>query len=142
MSEQTTGPLPELDLKKEKQVAEELQKIFSQRSGVAAIDISFGGTLTALLRMLFAAIEAKVELNIGFDFDNLQQSDLDSFLWGESAHSYLISTPDSTLLQNLKVPANLLGQVTDHGQLNFNQQLKVSVNKVYKAFSDGLAHYF
>ncbi len=150
--------LPELNLTQDKEIGLSLLQFHEAGILSSAIDISTGGIVTALLRVIFAAPE-KEPVN-GFEFSTPDlltflskhgpaQKRPDTLLFGESAHSYLIGTDKHheeevlKIAKEKKIPCFRLGTVTNSSSLSFseNKDSGVSLNRVFTAYRDSLGSY-
>ncbi len=145
-----SGPLPLLKLKAEETSANFLRKAQQNKLIAAAIDISLGGLMVALLRMLFSTMES-YKKEIGFTYDptfiqNTYSKDisLDEVLWGESAHCYLIAIEDKNLANLLRFSKKHstkllpLGKVTFKPELQFTDDLSVPLKDPFVAWANAI----
>lgn len=121
-----TLPLPALNLQQEKATGLAVRKAASEKMLLAAIDISSGGLLTALLRMLFISGECGFVWNAELLAKVLrEENSQDSFFWGETASTYVVqpsSEKEEEFLQFLKtseIPFQLLGATDANKRLVF-----------------------
>lgn len=118
LEQKFSAPLPELHLEQEQQVANIL--LAANKLLLAAIDISAGGMLMALLRMLFAS------RSCGFQFNEKILLDKnDAFFWGETSASYLVQVDkkheQDFLAKAKEIPLFLLGETNSSGKLHLNE---------------------
>lgn len=149
-------PLPELNLADEKASADLLLSLNDKELLKAAIDVSAGGVITALSRMLFSSAAVHGSLP-GFEFNEKWQTMLadtlsnnanpDLLLWGETAHCYLVAVegPNSERIEKVaqekKVSCIKLGGVNDTALLKINH-LELKVSELYDSWYNGLKEYF
>ena len=145
-------PLPTLSLETEKEVSAIFMKLFRDRKIINAIDLSLGGLLAALLRMLFITFDSGL-IQTGFRFQENALSRLlsrsrnrsyDEILWGETAHSYLISTDKNSSLNLEKTKSKdidilLLGETTKKMSISFNSDLEVDLKIIYQGWKETLS---
>ena len=146
------SPLPSLNLKMEKEVAKIFLDLFQKEKIVSAVDLSLGGLFAALLKMIFASLDCGM-VPVGFRFEknilpylmlNTQASSYDELLWGESAHSYLVSTNeyvswDTDKVRSENVRLFLLGEVIKEKSISFSFEFKVNLESIYEAWKNGLS---
>jgi len=138
--------LPELDLSKEVQAGQLVQEANSVGFVDAVVDLSMGGMIFALLKMIFACKDRENILT-GFSFslsDELSSMQADRLFWGESAHTYLLSVnkEDSENFENIAekngVTVSKLGSSNDSGVLQLND-IEIEVGDLYSAWDGALA---
>ncbi|MCX7633738.1 MAG: AIR synthase-related protein, partial [Turneriella sp.] len=144
------GPLAELDLDAELWGARTMAKLAQQKILTAAIDLSAGGFLRALLRMAFAAFTAHGQMP-AIQLQPLAQITgglcADTMLLGETAHCYLVAVAQ----QNAKAlvehstpdfPVVHVGTLfSGGGQLQL-EGLEITLEKIYQGWSGGLEPFF
>ena len=145
-----SGPLPELNLDYELNVASFFLNAYKQNLFTAATDISIGGLLSTLLRSLFNS-QNTYKQELGFTFSNnliLEQSNPEAFLWGETAHSYLVAVNEDQIQNLQKIERDScidlidLGQVTNQSKLVFSPSCSILLKSIIEAWNHGLAKYF
>ena len=145
-------PLPHLDLNIEKKIGFFFLELFEQNLLEAAIDISIGGLLAALLRMLFQSMNTQGS-ELGFHFHEQTLKTLlknhgsyDDLLWGESAHSYLAAVhprkendfcvyASELSKENPVVRVFFLGEVTEKHEIHLHPDFIFSIERAYKEWS-------
>lgn len=148
--------LPELDLEKEVKTADAVLKAIHGKLALAAIDLSFGGTMMALLKMLLSKDKSLNDKNLGldgfiFNHDRIEQYlaetklSPDQFFWGESAHCYLLGVKDGSdfekLMQEKNIPFLNLGKTAPEQTIRYNS-LSFDLPALEKAYANGLSQYF
>ncbi|MDH4262891.1 MAG: phosphoribosylformylglycinamidine synthase subunit PurL [Spirochaetia bacterium] len=152
--------LPDLNIEQEINVGKGVLKLIHERVIGSAIDLSFGGIMTALLRMIFAFYkneqngQGEHESKVGFHFNhdnihshmNKNKISGDNFFWGESAHSYLLGTSNSKKLEGelslLGIPFLQLGQFKENNARLKYLNIDVDLQTCYNEFNHGLGKYF
>ncbi|MDH4200015.1 MAG: phosphoribosylformylglycinamidine synthase subunit PurL [Spirochaetia bacterium] len=155
--------LPELNLQDEMNVGRAVREAIQSAIVSAAIDLSLGGLMMALLRMIFASFRNKYGENkygkkdsacpgFVFDRDAIETAvkklnlSVDNFFWGESAHSYLLATKDSrnfeTLMSKRQIPFLKTGIVKENNSLLDLCPTTVNLQKLYSDYNNGLAKFF
>ncbi|MES0491129.1 MAG: AIR synthase related protein, partial [Leptospirales bacterium] len=138
--------LPELDLSKEVEAAQLIHEANSAGLVDAVVDLSMGGLIFALLKMLFAGKD-KEDVLPGFTFSlsgELSSIQGDTLFWGESAHTYLIAVQKSNSENFEKsaekngVAISKLGSSNDSGILLLNE-MEIDVTDIYTAWDSSLA---
>ena len=145
-----SGPLPTLNLEMEKTVAKIFLEIFNKEWIHAATDLSIGGLLTGLFKMIFTS-QNSVHHPLGFSFVKdllLNYQDLDTFLWGETAHTYLMAAePEHIMsLMSLELPPGVeiihLGHVIEKKEFHFSKNLVVHTQELSKIWNKSLGQLF
>lgn len=130
--------LPPIDLDKEKKTGMLIQQLIHSSTITTAMDLSAGGLMMAVLRVLFHEMNKEA----GFRFDPSVQDYLkensmneDMFFWGESAHSYIIATPaekESQLAKDFhekSAPLLKLGELDDSGIIQiFDEKIRIPLS--------------
>lgn len=144
--------LPAFDPEMEKEVGGEVLKLIGKNLCTACIDLSTGGVMVALLKMLFQAQEVfSQQYGFRFSFENMKKvvppvGSPDNLLFGETAHSYLIAVNgDKTDEFGGAIKSGVgcikLGEVTQDYTLEFGSENKVALGEVFKAYQKGLSEY-
>ena len=142
------GRVPEIDLSAEKKVQDFLLAHISNKSVLAAHDVSEGGLLVALAEMLFG------ETGLGFSlsFDSHGPSGrLDSLLFGESQGRVLLAVSaerqESVLLaaEESGLAAQVIGSADESGRLKISMAgeeiLDASVSSLRESWSQAIPNY-
>ena len=115
------------------------------------IDLSLGGLFAAILKMIFVSLDCGSG-SIGFRFkknalahllSKNAASSYDEVLWGETAHSYLVSTGKNVSLnldeiKSKNVDILLLGETTKQTSIFFSPEFEVNLQNVYEAWKGKL----
>ncbi len=142
--------LPSLNLSIEKELGNLFLKLFDNDLLEASIDISIGGLLYALLKIIFHSREA-YNKKLGFSFQaNAIKFFLEKYkkhdywLWGESAHSYLVVIKKDKEEEIFKliseekatrIEALFLGEVTTESEICLQPMFTFSLEKAYQAWN-------
>ena len=146
--------LPKLDISQEMKTGETILIANKKKSIDSLIDVSSGGVLIALLNMIFSGKQEGFS-SLGFEFnqlssllsDGLSIDDVDLFLFGESAHSYLVSVENQkkddfeTTMKSFGTPHFLLGTSNTSAKLTFNSDVNLSVDVLYEVWDTALEKY-
>ena len=114
----TGGPVPKLNLKKEKILQRSLLRILRSGRVESAHDISKGGLAVALAEM---SVQGRKGVTVDLDSVPNKTSRMDSLLFSESRSRFVLETrPRNTagivsLFKRLGIPAAKIGTVTDNG---------------------------
>jgi len=148
--------LPGLNLEEEISVGKAVLRLISHKYVDAAIDVSLGGIMTVLLRMVFARYKndkiSPVETGFDFNMDLISEFiqkagiSYDTFFWGETAHCYLLASAHPEKLENEcarhETPFLKLGRfVQNQARLNLGPA-RVNLKALYDAYNQGLGKYF
>ena len=140
-------PLPQLSLEIEKEVSKVLLELFQEKKLISTVDLSLGGLFAALLKMIFVSLDCGAG-SVGFQFeenilDHLLSkspaSSYDEVLWGETAHSYLISVEKNVSLSSNRIKSKnvgilLLGETTKKTSIFFNPEFELNLQNIYEAW--------
>lgn len=154
LKESAGGPLPDVDLQEEKKSSLFLRGANSASLLAGAIDLSAGGFLYGLLRMLFAGRRVfRKDLGITVDSEFLkktelaQEKSLDSLLFGETAHSYLVAVkPENkekflAMVASEKINTLPIGEVSNSGKLTL-ENVSIEVAPLEEVYETGLSRWF
>jgi phosphoribosylformylglycinamidine synthase len=146
--------LPTLNLEHEVRVGQGILKLIHDKTVAAAIDVSFGGVMRALLRMIFSIYKNGESGETGFHFnhDNVgafiakNNFSSDTFFWGETAHSYLSATAKPNEFEKecnqLGIPFIELGKFEENNARLKYAETNLNLKTFYEAFEKGLGKYF
>jgi len=153
IAQKNSNILPQLSLENEKICADAILKNIDLKLVESAIDLSFGGLMVALFKLIFATINDGTK-NIGFKFDNSiltkvsdSKLNIDTFFWGETAHTYLVSVSGKNKEQYLNsmnasaIPVIELGTFNETGMMAINE-LNLEIKKIFSEYNKGLSRFF
>ncbi len=152
ITQEKSGPLPILNLQYEKDMANCLLAHYEQDGIFACIDLSSGGLLYALLRMLFISYEMHAGC-IGFNFEDIDNITMltkrrvinyDTLFWGETAHTYLVAMQaEKTMkIEDDQMDCVRLGTVTNTGTLRFTDDLAISLQDLQNEYTSTFKEIF
>ncbi len=133
---QVVGDSPSIDLSFEKRVQKACLKAIRKGYVTSAIDVSDGGLAVALAE----ACIGNPEKNFGASVFLSRKLRDDELFFGESQSIILITINESKLLEMEKiaskfiVPCVTIGKVKDDGILKINNEIKINVKDIEKAY--------
>ncbi len=149
-TQKSSAPLPLLDLITEKEMGVSFLSLHKKNLLRASIDVSIGGLFFSLLRMLFHSMET-YKIKLGFKFeasiihDFLEKYSFhDNWLWGESAHTYLVAVQkdqeehflkQASEEKKLRVEVILLGEATNQDKVSLQSSFTPSIAKAYQMWT-------
>ena len=149
-TQKLSTPLPPLNLIIEKEMGISFLSLYKKKILQASIDISIGGLFFALLRMLFHSMETH-KMKLGFQFEvDLMHNFLtkykfhDNWLWGESAHTYLIAIQEDQEKYFLKqinkekkshTEIIFLGEIIEQDEIVLQPAFTFSIKKAFEMWT-------
>ncbi|MCS7083401.1 MAG: phosphoribosylformylglycinamidine synthase subunit PurL [Aquificaceae bacterium] len=139
------GPLPEIDLNKEKTLHELLLELSKRELINSCHDVSVGGLLVSILESVF-------NTSLGLELEFYIEDRLDLFLFSECPTMVIVSvSPSKSLeLQNIVESSGLdwmlIGRVSDHRALEINNNcekiVSCDIEELEKLWEEGLLGIF
>jgi phosphoribosylformylglycinamidine synthase len=130
------GPIAPLNIEFEMRVQEVCLEAIKKGIVNSAHDISDGGLLVNIAESIIAA-----EPGIGAKIDCERRLRTDELLFGECQSAIIITIPENNLIdlimisQELDIPTQTIGRVTDNNLLTVNQNISVERPKLESAYN-------
>ncbi len=137
--------LPEMDLEKEKAVATVIRNAIREALVETVMDLSAGGMMTALLRILFHEMNAGMGFIFSPDWKKFAEDhsiNADMFFFGETAHSYItvVSPEKREKFREAcgNIPTLFLGEADGSGILKIQPGMEFSLEDLKSVWAFGI----
>ncbi len=137
--------LPEMDLEKEMAVATVIRNAIREALVETVMDLSAGGMMTAILRIIFHEMNAGTGFVLSPDWNKIaeeQSINADMLFFGETAHSYItvVSPEKKEQFREMcgNIPTLFLGEADESGILNLQPGMEFSLEDLKSVWASSI----